>query len=160
MMDDWQRNSFSMLYRLKTHRAEHPGEIPVWLKIRIDPTMPEHAIIDRYLENLGSTRNDFEFEKYESGPEIMAHLAVTVVAVSLAKEVISLVTTIIKARSDIHKKRDLAAEPIEVIARRIDEGHGLTDEVILRIGQKEAENEVTIEQRLTEALRKIAKRKM
>jgi len=148
MMDDWQRNSFSMLYRLKTHRAEHPGEIPVWLKIRIDPTMPEHAIIDRYLENLGSTRNDFEFEKYESGPEI------------LAKEVISLVTTIIKARSDIHKKRDLAAEPIEVIARRIDEGHGLTDEVILRIGQKEAENEVTIEQRLTEALRKIAKRKM
>jgi hypothetical protein len=90
----------------------------------------------------------------------MAHLAVTVVAVSLAKEVISLVTTIIKARSDIHKKRDLAAEPIEVIARRIDEGHGLTDEVILRIGQKEAENEVTIEQRLTEALRKIAKRKM
>lgn len=158
-MEDWRLNSFGMLHSLKVRRPERPGEVPVWMKIRIDPTMPEHAIIDRYLEDLGPARNDFDFEKHESGPEIMAYLAVTVVGVSLAKEVVGLITAIIKARSETHKKRDLPVRPIEIIVRRLDEKHGLTDEIILRLGQEEPENEAAIEQKLLEALRDIAKRK-
>jgi hypothetical protein len=141
-------------------RPAHPGEVPVWVKVRIDPTMPEHSIIDRYLKGLGPARNDFEFEKHESGPEIMAYLAVTVVGVSLAKEVIGLITAIIKARSETHKKRDVSVKPIELIVRRIDEKRGLTDEIVLRLGQAETDDESEIEQKLMEALREIAKRKM
>jgi hypothetical protein len=78
-MDDWQWNSSNMLHRLRVRHSDHPGEIPVWIKIRIDPTMHEHAIIDQYVENLRHTGFDFEFDKHESGPEIIAYLAVAVV---------------------------------------------------------------------------------
>jgi hypothetical protein len=45
---------------------------------------------------------------------------------------------------------------VELIVRRVDEKRGLTDEVILRLGQDEMD-EVAIEHKLIEALHKIAK---
>ena len=158
-MDAWWLNSFGMLHRLKTHRPERLGDVPVWMKIRIDPTAGEHALIDRYLEKLAPADADFGFEKHESGPEILVYLAVTAAGVSLAKSVIDLITTIIKARSETWKKRDLPFKPVELIVRRVDERRGRTDEIILRLGQKEARDETVIEQKLMKALREIAKSK-
>ena len=148
-----------MLHRLKTHRPERLGDVPVWVKIRIDPTTGEHALIDRYLEKLAPADADFGFEKHESGPEILVYLAVTAAGVSLAKSVIDLITTIIKARSETCNKRDLPFKPVELIVRRVDERRGRTDEIILRLGQNEACDETVIEQKLMKALREIAKSK-
>lgn len=148
-------NSFSMLHRLKTRRPERLGEVPIWIKIRIDPTSHEHASIDRYLEELAPDDADFDFEKHESGPEILVYLAVTAAGVSLAKSVIDLITTIIKARSETWRKRELPFKPVELIVRRVDERLRTSEEVVLRLGQGEAGAESAIEQKLTEALREI-----
>ncbi len=67
-----------------------------------------------------------------------------------------MVTTIIKARAATHKKGKIPVKPVELIVRRVDEKRGLTDEVILRLGQDEMD-EVAIEHKLIEALHKIAK---
>ncbi len=152
-------NSFSMLHRLKTNRPERLGDLPVWMKIRIDPTSEEHALIHRYREKLAPADADFEFETHESGPEILVYLAVTAAGVSLAKSVIDLITTIIKARSETWRKRDLPFKPLELIIRHVDEGRGRSDEIILRLGQQEAHDETVIEQRLMESLREIVKNK-
>ncbi len=152
-------NSFSMLHRLKTHRPERLGDVPVWMKIRIDPTSEEHAVIHRYLEKLPPVDAEFEFETHESGPEILVCLAVTAAGVSLAKSVIDLITTIIKARSETWRKRDLPFRPLELIVRHVDEGRGRSDEITLRLGQEETRDETVIEQKLMEALHKIAKSK-
>ncbi|MGA8152529.1 MAG: hypothetical protein WB952_16370 [Terriglobales bacterium] len=152
-------NSFSMLHRLKADRSAHLGDIPVWIKIRIDPTTVEHATIRRYLENLAPADVDFGFETHESGPEILVYLAVTAAGVSLAKSVIDLITTIIKARSETWRKRDLPLKPVELIIRRVEEGPRRSDEIVLRLGQKEASDENVIEQKLLDTLRDIAKSK-
>ncbi len=156
-MDDWWLNSFSMLHRLKTHRPARPGDVPVWMKIRIDPTSEERALIHRYFEKMASADADFEFETHESGPEILVYLAVTAAGVSLAKSVIDLITTIIKARSETWRKRDLPFKTLELIVRHVDERRGCSDEIILRLGQKEAHDETILDQRLMEALSEIAK---
>jgi hypothetical protein len=155
-MDDWRLNSHNMLHRLQARRTHHRGDVPIWMKIRIDPTMPEHAIIDRYLENLAPADKDFEFEKHESGPELMAYLAA---GAGLASAVIGLITAIIVARSQTHKRQELPEKPIELIVRRFDEEHGVTDEIIVRFGKTETNDKHLIEQHLMGALRKANKRK-
>jgi hypothetical protein len=156
-VNDWWMNSFSMLHRRRTHRTELPGEVPVWMKIRIDPNQEEHAIIDRYLEKLAPADADFEFEKHESGPEVLVYLNLAAIFVTLATPVFGLIKTIIKARLETRKKREMPFEPVELIVRRIDEGHRRTEEIILRFGQRDASDETAIDQKLTEALREIAK---
>jgi hypothetical protein len=129
----------------------------VWVKIRIDPGHEEHAIIDQYLKNLAPADADFEFERHESGPEILAYLNLAAIFVTLATPVFGLIKTIIKARVETRKKREMPFEPVELIVRRVDEGYRRTEEIVLRIGQKDASDETAIEQKLTEALREIAK---
>jgi hypothetical protein len=90
---------------------------------------------------------------------ILVYLAVTAAGVSLAKSVIDLITTMVNARSETWRKRDLPFKPLELIVRRVDEGRGRTDEITLRLGQKEARDETVTEQNLMEALREIAKSK-
>ena len=135
-MDAGPWNSYDMLRHLSARRGSRSGEIPVWIKIRIDPTMSEHAIIDRYLETLGPARIDFEFEKHESGPEILTYVKL---GTGLAAGVIGLIAAIINARAATHKKRELPVKPVELVVRHVDEKRGLADEVILRFDQKEAD---------------------
>jgi hypothetical protein len=129
------------------------------MKVRIDPTINEHALIDRYLERLTPFDADFEFEKHESGPEILVYLAVTAAGMTLAKSIIELVTIIIKARSETYKKGDLPSKAVELIVRHVDEKREQRDEITLRFEQNEIRDETIIEQKLMEALREIAKEK-
>lgn len=157
-MDKWRLNSYRMLHQLKTHRGERLGGVPVWMKIRIDPTLQEHEVIRRYRRELAPADADFEFETHESGPEILVCLTVVAAVVTLSKSVIDLITTIIKARSETWSKRDLPFTPLELIIRQVDEERGKSNEIILRFGQREARDEAAIEQKLMEALREIANR--
>jgi hypothetical protein len=159
-MEDWRLNQFHMLDQLKQHRPHRAGEVPVWIKVRIDlSTDGEHAIVDRYRASIGSAGNDFGFEKHESGPEIIVFLSVGVAGITLAKEVIGLITTIIKARSETRRKGEMPADPIKIIVRRVDDEGGITEEIILRLGQTEIGRKEVVEQRLMDTLREVAKRK-
>jgi hypothetical protein len=83
-VEDWSTNCFLMLHRFKAYRTKHAGEIPIWMKVRVDPTMREHAIIDNYIGNLAPADSDFAFEKHESGPEALVYIAVTAAGITLA----------------------------------------------------------------------------
>lgn len=97
----------------------------------------------------------FVFEEHESGPEILVFLAMG--TAGLAKSVIDLVITIIKARTEGIKKGDHPCHPLELIVRRVHDGKEFREETVLRIGHRDVLDEPNIEQELKEALRKLLK---
>jgi len=140
-----------------------PGEVAVSIKVRIrsgcfhrDCSPRAYELIDRRLSKLGLDAQ-FGFEEHESGPEILVYLAITTAGLSLAKSVIDLITTIIKARSEGIKKGDRPSDPVELIVRRVHNRQEFREETVLRVGPKEALDETKIEQQLKDALRKLLK---
>jgi len=73
----------------------------------------------------------------------------------LAKSVIDLVTTIIKARAEGINTGDRPSAPLELIVRRVDRVGEFREEVVLRIGHTDPVDEKVIEKRLNEALGRL-----
>jgi hypothetical protein len=94
------------------------------------------------------------FEEHESGPEI---LALVIVGLSLAKEVIGLITAVIKARSEGIKKGDYPTDPLRLIVRRVHEKDGFREEQVLTIGHRDPIDKTQLQEQLTTALRKLLK---
>lgn len=87
-----------------------------------------YGFIDSYLSTHPS---DIVFEEHESGPELLVILATATAGLTLAKSVIDLITTVIKARSEGIKKGDKPDHPLELTIRRHD-GTGVKEEIVLR----------------------------
>lgn len=143
----------------------HPGHghdgVPVSIKIRAASGCYDrcccpaaHRIID---DAMHQHRPDAEFvyERHESGPELLVFLATATVAtatLTLAKSVIDLVTTIIKARSEGQKKGDHHHEPLELILRGFDKNGRMFEEKVLKIEASEEPTSEIIQKVLEEGL--------
>ncbi len=66
------------------------------------------------------------------------YLALTTAGISLAKSIIDLIIAVIKARSEGINKGDRAKDPLELIVRRAKKDGEYKEEIIYRIGHKEA----------------------
>jgi hypothetical protein len=148
----------------ETRREPRPGEAAVSVKVRVSSGCfhREHSprayeLIDKSLNELAGRDATFGFEEHESGPEILAFVALTTVGLGLAASVINLITAIIKARSEGIRKGDGPSELLEVIVRRVHAENEFREETVLRVGHRDAIDETKIEQRLTGALRKLLK---
>jgi hypothetical protein len=100
-----------------------------------------------------------EVIEHESGPELLLYLAVTAGALSLAKSVVELVTEIFKARAAGIKKDDHPRDPLILIVRRLDEKDEYREDVILRIGHKDAVDSGVIEKELNAAIQGTPKKR-
>jgi hypothetical protein len=161
-MDEWQQIFRERMRRFESEARAHPGEIAVSIKVRItsgcfhrEHSPRAYQIIDSRLAQLGP-ESKLAFVEHESGPELLVYLAVTTAGLTLAKSIIELITTIIKARSEGVKKGDQPDEPVELIVRRVDNGDEFCEEMILRIGHKEPVEAKPIKKQLEAALRKLA----
>ena len=140
-------------------RSEDSG-VPISIKVRVTSGCfhQEHSprayeVIERSLAR--AAKPDFEYVPHESGPELLVFLAVATAGITLAKSIIDLITTIIKARSEGIKKGDQPSDPLELIVRRVDETRQVKEEIVLRIGHREPVDAKIIEKQLTEALQRL-----
>ncbi len=158
---NWQQIFRNRMHDFQAGREPRPGETAVSIKIRVSSGCfhREHSprayeIIDEILSDPTRVAS-FGFEEHESGPEILAFATLTAAGLSLAASVITLITAIIKARSEGHRKGDHPSEPVEMIVRRIHDAEGFREEKVLRVGHTDAIDETKIAQQLTAALRKL-----
>ncbi|MBI5471308.1 MAG: hypothetical protein HY961_03085 [Ignavibacteriae bacterium] len=151
----WINEFRNRLDRFESSVPSVGDEIPISIKIRIDSGCysrgccpAAYRIIDRKLSDLRKDSERFEFEEHETGPEILVYLAVTAAGLGLAKSIIELVTTIIKARTEGRKKGDRHDDPITIIVRRLDSldsGDSLLEERLITFHQNESVTDDLIE---------------
>jgi hypothetical protein len=115
-----------------------------------------YEIIDRQLASMPGFRRDFGFEEHESGPEVLLLITAATAALGLAREVVGLVTEIVKARHEGVDRGDHPSDPIEVIVRRIDDGNTIREETVLRIGHRETFDQQQLEARVAAMIESAA----
>jgi hypothetical protein len=141
-------------------RPKPGGGIAISIKIRVTAgcfhrqhSPQAYDLIDQYL------KNDFlaecRLEEHESGPELLLWLALGTAGLTLAKSVIDLITTIIKARSEGIKKGDYPSAPIELIVRSVINEGEFREEKVLRFNPNDMIKSKEIENALIEAIKKI-----
>jgi hypothetical protein len=162
MAASWEHTFRNRMLRFEADRSSRSEEVAVSIKVRVAMGCfhREHSphafeIIDRQLLSIPMTDQEFSFEEHESGPELLVYLAMTTAGIALAKSVVDLIITIIKARSESVKKGDRASAPVELIVRRVEKGGELREEMVLRIGHNDPINPQDIEERLKDAAAKL-----
>jgi hypothetical protein len=142
-------------------RPARVGDVPLSIKLRVvsgcfhrEHSPDAYALIDSQLRSLSP---DVEFVEHESGPELLVYLAVATAGLTLAKSVIDLITAIIKARSDGVKRGDHPADPLELVIRRVDDGHEFREEVVFRIGHTDPVDARAVEKQVAKAIRDLFK---
>jgi len=164
MDDAWQESFRQRMRAFETHRSPSPGELSASIKVRItsgcfhrEHSPHAYTLIDKRLKAAATTDDGIVLEEHESGPELLVWFAVTTAGLTLAKSVIDLVVTIIKARSEGIERGDRPSDPIELIVRRTAAGQEYREETILRIGHKDPVDVTAIEAKIREALIRLGK---
>ena len=162
----WQSEFRSRMRAFELRRPPRQGEMSVSLKVRIasgcfhrEHSPRAYALIDDHLTSIPQEEADFAFVEHESGPELLVYLALTAAGIGLAKSVIDLIVTIIKARSEGIKKGDRPSEPVEIIVRRVIDGDKFKEETVLRIGHTDPTNKAKIEAKINGALKRLVEGK-
>jgi hypothetical protein len=160
----WPFEFRERMRRFGGSREPRTGETAVSFKIRVNSGCfhREHSpqayeIIDQNLRSLARTDTHIVFEEHESGPEILAYVALAATGLGFAAQVINLITAIIKARSEGIKKGDHPTDPMHLIVRRVHDAEGFREEQVLTIGHTDTIDEAKLQRQLTEALRKLLK---
>ncbi len=156
-MTSW---SETLRRRIQEFEKSQAGSLGRAVSIKIRPVSGcyhrEHSpiayrIIDDHLSRLAQNHPDFVFEGHESGPELLAYVAA---GLTLAKSVIDLVTTIIKARREGGRKGDSANAPVEAIVRRMKRDGELREEKIVRFSSSVSIDGHLVERKLLETIKK------
>lgn len=165
MDEEWHKIFRGRMRRFEARRSLGEDEIGVSIKVRVQmgcfhrehsPNAYRH--IDTSLRRLSCGSEEMVFEEHESGPELLVYLAVSAAGITLAKSVVDLVTTIIKARAEGIKTGDTRSAPLELIVRRVDREGEFREEIVLRVGHTDPVDEKLVEQRLNEAIWRLAKK--
>ncbi len=162
MDPDWAIDFRARMLAFESQRPPRKGEVSASLKVRVtsgcfhrEHSPHAYELIDRHLAFLPpSQRSEFDLIEHESGPELLAYLALATAGVTLAKSVIDFVIAIIKARAEGVKHGDRPDYPVEVIVRRVYDGDKFVEETVLRIGHDDPVNGADIEAHVNAALKK------
>jgi len=158
----WQHTFQKRIDDFVAHKSLADDEVPMSIKIRVTSGCfhREHSpraydIIDRYLASLSQDQQIFVFEEHESGPEILVYLAVTTAGITIAKSVIDLITTIIKARTEGIQQGDHPHDALRIIIRRTTKNGKFQEGEVLRFDTKDVVDEIIIEESLEKASRRL-----
>jgi hypothetical protein len=163
-MESWERTFQDRMHHFAEQHPSRDTRVPVSIKVRVDSGCFDrgccpHAyeVIDAHVAKLRSREceDGLTFEQHESGPEILVYLAVATAGLTVAKSVIDLVATIIKARNDGVKMGDRHSQPVELIIRRMTSKGKLREERILRIHSTDEVDDAKIGKLLSAAAKKI-----
>jgi hypothetical protein len=138
-----------------------PGEFPVSIKVRVEGgcycrscCRAAWEMIDLELQGHKLDAHPlFRFEEHESGPEILAYV---VLGVGLAKEIVSLVTAVIQARTEGRRRGDRRSDPVTLIVRRMESKDRVLEERVMTFSGDEQVTPEQIEALLSRGIQKIA----
>lgn len=160
----WPHEFRERMRRFEGGREPRLGEVAVSIKVRVpsgcfhrEHSPHAYELIDQSLKKLAAPDTELVFQEHETGPEVLAYVALTAAGISLAASVINLITASIKARSEGIRKGDYPAAPLHLIVRHIHDIEGFRDEQVLTVGPEDAVEEAKVEQQLTAGLRKLLK---
>ncbi len=164
MSQEWKRVFRNRMRQFEAGRLISADHEAISIKIRVlsgcyhrEHSPHAFKIIDHHLFSIPPEDLTFSFLEHESGPEILVYLAVTTAGITLAKSVIDLIKTIIKARSEGIKKGDVARDPIELIIRRSCKGGEIDEEIVLRFAHHDAIDPNAIEKEICQSIAKVVK---
>ena len=159
----WQSEFQGRMHAFELRRPPRQAEVSVSLKVRVvsgcfhrEHSPRAYALMDELLVSIAPAEADFTLVEHESGPEILVYLAVLAGGIGLAKSVIDLIVTILKARAEGIKKGDSPSHPLEIIVRRITERDKFIEETVLRVGHTDPINRAKIEAKLNDALKRLS----
>jgi hypothetical protein len=166
MDDEWQKTFQERMRHFEERCPSRKNNVAVSIKIRVtlgcfhrEHSPNAYRLIDRHLRNSTLSSGELVLEEHESGPELLVYLAVATASITLAKSVIDLITTIIKARAEGIKAGDTRTAPLELIVRRVDSAGEFREAVVLSVGHTDAIDEKAVEKRLNEALSRLVEKK-
>ena len=161
-MESWERKFRDRMVRFEQKNPSKVGWVAFSIKLRVNSgcfhrSCCHHAydLIDEHLASVAPSDVCLTFEEHESGPEILVYLAVTTAGLTVAKSVIDLVATIIKARSEGARKGDRHSAPVEIIIRRVARKDELREERILSFHSTDEVDPAKLGQLLAVAAKKI-----
>lgn len=163
-MNDWHQTFRRRMRNFEDQNKSSQGSVPVSVKIRVtggcfhrEHSPCAYEIIDRCLGDVPGSEG-FTFEEHESGPELLIFVAAATAGISLAKSIIDLIVSIVKARSEGIRKGDHPEAPLELIVRRTQKDGQFTEETVLRVGHRDAIAVDVIEKQLKESLSLLLKK--
>lgn len=111
---------------------------PITIKIRAERgcfcrshSKETNKLIDEIVRN--NHTHEFDYHEHESGPEIIAWLALGTAGLTVTKSLIDLITSIINACKEGRKKGDHQNGKLMLIVRDIYRTENSTEEVVLEI---------------------------
>jgi len=157
-MNHWEHE---FRQRMKHFREGRESGIELSIKIRVtsgcfhrEHSPEAYRIIDNYMRSHPS--DTFCLEEHESGPEVLVYFALATAGITLAKSVVDLIATIIKARADGIRKGDSPCHPLVVIVRGVDVNDRFHEEEVMQIDSHAPPSIKAIEDSLSEAINRIA----
>lgn len=160
----WPNEFRERMRRFAGRREPRPGEAAVSLKIRVSSGCfhREHSprayeLIDEKLKS-AATDSGLVLEEHESGPEILTYIALGTAGLSLAAQLINLIATIIKARSEGIKKGDHPSDPLHLIVRRVHDAEGFREEQVLTVGHRDTLDEAKLQEQTRAGAAEAAQR--
>lgn len=158
----WQSEFRPRMRAFELARPRREGEMSVSLKVRVasgcfhrEHSPHAYRLIDEQLASGAPALSDFSFIEHESGPELLAYVALATAGITLAKSAIDLIIAIIKARSAGIKKGDTPSEPVELIVRRVGDGDKFAEETVLRVGHTDHLDSAEIQARIDAAVKRL-----
>jgi len=158
----WPNEFRERMRTFEGSRAPEKAAVSIKLRVNSGCFHREHSphayeMIDEKLRKLAKTDTELTLQEHETGPEVLAYILLATAGLSLAKEVVGLITEIIKARTAGIKRGDRPNDPLHLIVRRVYDKDGIRDEQVLTIGHTDTIDENELQRKLTASLRKLLK---
>lgn len=137
------------------------GTHPVTLKIRAEQGCfcgghsPEaQRLISDYLRSHRDSREEIEYYEHETGPEIVAWLALGAAGLTLTKSLVDLVTSIINACQRGRKKGDNLRGKLILIVRDTHRTDKSTEEIVMELYENDLVTSVQVQKAIEKGLGK------
>ncbi|MGI5849923.1 MAG: hypothetical protein ACOX8Q_07645 [Christensenellales bacterium] len=132
------------MYILHKASSPHKNKEPITIKIRVasgcfhrEHSPEAYRLIEESLKNIPNNERNFDFIEHESGPEIVAWIALGTAGITLAKSLIDLITAVINARAKGREMGDHPDGKLLLILRDTYRTDSSTEEFVLEIYDKE-----------------------
>ena len=162
MSEYWKQQFRHRMTEFASRRDPNKNEVPVSIKVRVtsgcfhrEHSPQAYRIIDKYLDSIPPEQIDCVLEEHESGPEVLVYLAVTTAGIALAKSIVDLITTIIKARSEGIQKGDHRRDALKLIIRRTRRNGEFIEEEVMQFESHDPVLEIEIEESLNAAASRV-----
>ena len=158
---NWNDELDMRLFQFSNKHIIKEGEEAVSIKVRAEggcfhKSCCPYALHIIYNKMKEMNNDEFQYIEHESGPEIIAYISLAASSVLLAKSVIELITTIIKARFEGQKNGDgHKGNPVTLIIRKTQKEKEVIEEQIMTFTESDIISQEIVSKLLTDGYNRL-----